>query len=462
MPDHPLPEQPKHANTRLKNSHRQWRWLAWLIVIAIGAYFIWGRFYPADTQSSTDSGQTGKSAQDGPPGMSGRPGGPGGPKGPIPVGVTVAKIADVPIYLSGLGSVTPIATTTVKSRVDGQLMNIHFSEGQLVKKGGLLAELDARPYLVQVTQAEGQLARDNALLAAAKIDLKRYQTLLAQDSIATQQVDTQSALVKQYEGTVKIDQGNLDNARLQLSYSQITAPISGRLGLRQVDMGNIVRASDTTGIVVITQLHPITTLFSIPEDNIPAVTQQLRDGKILPVEAWDRDQKIKLASGQLLTIDNQVDSTTGTIKLKAIFQNNDSALFPNQFVNIRMLLHTLRSATVVPSAAIQRGSNGNFVYVVKGNKTIALRLVTIGPVEGELTTLTSGIKPGETVVIDGIDKLREGSKVEPVKRDKSSATAGAKKPGRRPQNGETPATGDGAATLNKHRNPPASGAQPQP
>lgn len=457
MSDQPPSEHDMNVPKVLKNSVHPWRWITLLTIIAIAAYFIKGHFYPVDNQTVADSKQGSKGTPDG---MKRGPG--GGPKTPIPVGVAVAKTLDVHIYLSGLGSVTPIATTTVKSRVDGQLMAVHFKEGQLVKKGDLLAELDARPYMVQLKQAEGQIERDSALLAAAKIDLKRYQTLLAQDSIATQQVDTQTALVKQYDGTVKIDQGNLDNARLQLSYARVTAPISGRLGLRQVDLGNIVHASDTNGIVIITQLQPITAVFSIPEDHIPDVSKQLLDGKTLPTEAWDRDQKNRLASGHLLTLDNQIDSATGTVKLKAIFPNTNYALFPNQFVNIRMLLHTLKGATVVPSAAIQRGNNGNFVYIVKANKTITLRPVTTGAVEADQTTLTSGVQPGETVVIDGIDKLREGSKIEPIQRDKVGDTSVVKKHGRRPQNGETPATSDGVAASSQHRNPPVTGTQPQP
>ncbi|GAC1326850.1 MAG: hypothetical protein NVSMB28_23340 [Collimonas sp.] len=304
-------------------------------------------------------------------------------------------------------------------------MKLHFQEGQVVKAGDLLAELDPRPYQVAVTQAEGQLIKDTALLKAAQIDLQRYRTLLAQDSIASQQVDTQAALVKQYEGVVKSDQGALDSARLQLTYSRITAPISGRLGLRQVDLGNVVQTSDANGIVIITQLQPITSVFSIPEDNIPSVMKQIQAGKKLATDVWDRNQKNKLDSGSLLTIDNQVDSTTGTVKLKAEFPNANYALFPSQFVNVRMLLDTRRGATVIPNAAIQRGAQGNFVYVVKADHSVTIRQVTAGPAEGESTAIDKGIAVGETVVIDGLDKLKEGAKVEPVTRGGSAATAAA-------------------------------------
>ena len=334
------------------------------------------------------------------------------PTRPTPVVAAAARTGEVNVYLSGLGTVTPLKTVTVRSRVDGELVRVLFKEGQAVKEGELLAEVDPRPYQAQLAQSEGQMARDQALLANARIDLERYRTLYAQDSIAKQQVDTQEALVRQYEGTVKFDQGQIDNARLQVTYSRIIAPISGRLGLRLVDAGNIVRSGDANGLVVITQLQPVSVVFTIPQDSLSGLVQRVRSGEKLPVEAYDREQKNKLASGILASVDNQIDPATGTIKLKAQFPNEDASLFPNQFVNVRMLLDTRREATLVPNAAVVRGGQGTFVYVIKEDRTVELRKVSVGTAEGDNLSIESGLKPGELVVVEGSDRLRDGAKVE--------------------------------------------------
>ncbi len=330
----------------------------------------------------------------------------------VPVAATQVRARDVSLYLVGLGSVTPINTVTVKSRVDGQLMRLAFQEGQLVSSGDLLAEIDPRPFQVQLEQADGQLARDQALLRNAQLDLARYRLLVEQDSIPRQQLDTQESLVHQYEAALKSDQAAVDNARLQLVYCRITAPIGGRVGLRLVDPGNIVHASDTNGLVVITQLQPIAVIFTIPEDNIPSVLERLKRGARLPVEAYDREQRRRLAVGSLLTVDNQIDPTTGTVKLKAVFPNADHGLFASQFVNARLLLDVKRAATVVAAAAVQRGARGAFVYVVKPEGTVEARLVTVGVTDGDDVSIETGLRVGEQVVLDGADRLRDGSKVE--------------------------------------------------
>ena len=339
-------------------------------------------------------------------------GGPGGPPRATPVVALPATSGEVDVTVNGLGTVTPLRTVTVRSRVDGELLRVLFEEGQIVRQGALLAEIDSRPFQVQLAQAQGQLARDRALLENARLDLERYRTLFQQDSIAKQQVDTQASLVRQYEGAVAVDASQIDSARLQLTYARISAPIGGRIGLRLVDPGNIVRSGDANGLAVITQLDPVAVVFTVPQDMLPAVMKRLGSGEKLPVAAWDREQKVELAAGMLASADNQVDPQTGTVKLKAQFANGNAALFPNQFVNVRMKLDTLRDAIVVPSAAVQRGAQGMFVYVVRPDQTVALRPVKLGPLDGQRQAIVEGLAPGELVVTDGTDRLRAGAQVE--------------------------------------------------
>jgi membrane fusion protein, multidrug efflux system len=329
----------------------------------------------------------------------------------MPVVISPVREEKLDLSLSALGTVTPLNAVVVRGRVEGQLTAVLFEEGQTVKQGELLAQIDPRPFEVQVTLASGQLARDQALLEKAQTDLERYQTLLQQESISGQLVDNQASLVRQYKAAVQGSQGNLDNAKLQLSYTQVTSPISGRVGLRQVTPGNVVRLSDSNGIAAITQLQPVAVVFSIPEDSLPKVMKLLKGGERVAVDAYDRGQKEKLGKGRLLAADNQIDPSTGTIKLKAEFPNADNALFANQFVNVKMAVETKAKATVLPSAAVLRGSVGNFVYVVKADQTVTVRPIKVSTVQGELTAIEQGVTVGENVVIEGADGLREGTKV---------------------------------------------------
>lgn len=412
------------------------RWWLWIVVLAVVAVGIW---YYRGTHSTSEA--DGKAAQGG-PGMG--QGGPGGfgMMGPVPVVVATAQKGDLPVYLVGLGTVTAFNTVTVRSRVDGQIVKVNFTEGQFVNQGDALIEIDPRPYQVMLEQAEGQLAKDQAQLHDVQVDFERYQMLYNEGVIPKQQVDTQEAQVGQFKGAIKADQATIDNAKLQLVYARITAPISGRVGLRLVDMGNIVHATDTNGLLVITQLQPISVIFTLPQDQLPQVLAKLRAGGQLPVEAFDRDDVNKIAEGKLATIDNQIDPTTGTYKLKSIFSNGNNTLFPNQFVNVHMLVDTKRNVVIVPAAAIERGPQGTYVYSVSGGDTVNIRMVALAQTTGNNVAISSGLKGGDVVVIDGQDKLQDGSKViasaAPTGGSAPAATVSATPSGNQPG---TPAAG---------------------
>ena len=387
---------------------RTWLWVAGFLILALVGYRIAVRTVDAPSVAAVSGGAPGKGA---PP--------------PVPVVAVAARIGDMPVHLSALGTVNAYNTVTVKSRVDGQIVNVAFQEGEKVKEGDLLLEIDPRPFEVQLAQAEGQMARDRAQLEVAKRTLQRTRELLSQGIIARQMYDDQQATVGQFEGAVRIDQALIDQAKLQLTYSRITAPISGRVGLRRVDAGNIVQANDAGGLAVITQVQPLTVLFTVPEDDLRSVLERNGDGRTLAVEAYDRAGQKKLATGSLESTDNQIDPNTGTTRLKAVFDNADEALFPNQFVNVRLLLDTAKDAVIVPGAAVQRGKDGTYVFVVKEDSTVEVRPVVLGPAVGGEAAITSGVTAAERVVVDGVDKLRAGSA---VKLRDDAATAERKAP----------------------------------
>ncbi|MGH8541567.1 MAG: MdtA/MuxA family multidrug efflux RND transporter periplasmic adaptor subunit [Stenotrophobium sp.] len=378
------------AVTQQRQTRGYGRWLILLLVLAAVALLVWRirGHAPASAMNGRFSGA-----------------------GAMPVVAATAHKGDVKVELDALGTVTPLANVTVRTQIAGQLMQVGFREGQVVRKGDFLAQIDARPYEAALEQAQGELARDQALLSEARLNLQRYETLYAQDSIAKQQVDTQQSLVQQYEGTVKIDQAQIGVATLNIGYCHVTAPVAGRVGLRQVDAGNYVQTGDSNGLVVLTQLQPISVIFTVPEDNVPQILDRMHSGATLDVTAYDRSSTNELADGKLLAIDNQVDPTTGTVKLRAEFGNKDLALFPNQFVNARLLIDTLHDVIVIPNAAVQRGTPGTYVYLIKPDNTVTARPVTLGPVDGEQVAITAGLKAGDVVVVDGADKLKDGAKI---------------------------------------------------
>lgn len=392
------------------NSHSRW-WLALLLMSLLAGG--WWYFHSRGAQAN-NAAITGANGPDG----------PGDAPLVVPVVVATAHRGDLPVYFNGLGNVTAFNTVTVRSRVDGQIVKINFTEGQYVKEGDALIEIDPRPYQVQLEQAEGQQAKDQAMLKDAQVDYGRYTQLFGEGVIPKQQVDTQQAQVGNYEGAIKADQAAIDNAKLQITYAHITAPISGRVGLRLVDIGNIVHASDTNGLLVITQLQPIAVLFSLPQDQLPQVMDKMRAARPMEVQAWDRDNTEKIATGKLLTVDNQIDMTTGTYKLKAVFDNAKNELFPNQFVNVHLLVDTKKNVVLVPTTAILRGQQGSsYVFAVKQGNAVAVKNVKVADTTGGMAGVSAGLNDGDVVVIDGQDKLKDGMVVDPrTQRVGSSAT----------------------------------------
>ena len=412
--DIPEPGTREGVSPSSQASQSKSRWWLWILVLGVIAVGIW---YYRGTRAANQSQDSAV-----PTAGKGR-GGAGAGNLIVPVVVATAQRGDIPVYFNGLGTATAYNTVTVRSRVDGQLINIAFKEGQFVHQGDLLAEIDPRPFQVQLEQAQGLLARDQAQRKDAQANFERYMLLYQQGIIPKQQLDTQEAQVGQFDGAIRSDQSQIDNAKLQLTYSHIVAPISGRVGLRLVDVGNMVHATDPNGLVVITQLQPISVIFSLPQDQLPQVNAKLRSGAQLSVEAYDRDDTTKLATGKLATIDNQIDLTTGTYKLKSVFGNENNILFPNQFVNVHLLVDTKRNLVIIPAAAIQRGPQGTYVYAVSNGIKVNIRPVTIVQTTGNNIGLSAGLNPGDVVVIDGQDKLQDDTKVSV--RTPTGASAGA-------------------------------------
>ncbi len=422
-------EGPVRREPPSKGHH--WVWiLALAVLVGLGIWYFRGPRSNTEAQGPAAPGGASKGQ--------GRQGaGAGGFV--VPVVVATAQRGDLPVYFDGLGTVTAFNTVTVHSRVDGQITKINFQEGQFVHQGESLLEIDARPYQVQLEQAEGQLAKDQAQLRDVQVNYERFQLLYKEGVIPKQQLDTQGAQVGQFEGSIKADQGTIDSAKLQLVYSHVIAPISGRIGLRLVDIGNIVHASDTGGLLVITQLQPIAVIFSLPQDQLPQVASKLRNGEQLIVDAFDRDDTTKIESGKLLTIDNQIDTTTGTYKLKAVFNNDRNLLFPNQFVNVHLLADVKKNLVIVPASAIQRGPQGTYVYVVQTGKTAKIQTVTIALTTANSVGLSAGLNAGEVVVVDGQDKLQDGSQVNPSTAPAAAPNAQSTNAGQQPspQQGRT-------------------------
>lgn len=398
---------------------RRGYWILTGLIVAAVAGGLWYLWQQHQGQPQTQTASPGGRRNAGPAGA------------PQPVGFATVDKGDVRIILNELGTVTSLDTVNVYTQISGQLQEVAFQEGQNVKKGDFLIQIDPRPYQAALEQAQGTLAKDQGLLAQAQSDLKRYQQLGRQDSIAQQQLEDQKFLVQQYTGQVQTDQGAVDTAKLNLAYCRIVSPVDGRIGLRQVDPGNYVQASSTTAMVVITQIHPISVVFAVPEDNLPDIVKQVRTGATLAVAAYDRSNSTKLADGKLATLDNQIDTTTGTLKLRAVFDNPDELLIPNQFVNARLLVSTMQDTVRVPVPAVQHGEPGTFVYLINADNTVSVRPIKVGPVDGNLEAVTSGLQPGDRVVTDGTDRLRDGSAVTlPAAQGTAGAQAGSGPAGR--------------------------------
>jgi membrane fusion protein, multidrug efflux system len=422
------PDPVSRVTPVVRPSRRGYWVLTWLILIGLlgGGWYLWSHREPRQAPKAATAGRSAQGAAQ-------------------PVGFATVDTGDIRIMLNELGTVTSLDTVTVLTQINGQLQQIGFTEGQVVKKGDFLAQIDPRPFQAALEQAQGTLARDQGLLAQAQADLKRFQTLGRQDSIAQQQLDDQRYLVQQDTGIVQTDQGTVDAAKVNLAYCHIVSPIDGQVGLRLVDLGNYVQTSNTSGLVVITQMQPISVLFSVPEDNLPDIIQRVRGGATLGVEAYDRANTRLLATGQLGTIDNVIDTTTGTLKLRAMFANPDELLYPNQFVNARLLVNTMQNTVRVPVPAVQRGEPGTFVYLIDANNTVSVRPIKVGPTDGGFAAVLSGLNPGDRVVTDGTDRLRDGAAV---------SLPAAQKTGARQAAGAQPA-GELPAAAQTTRTPPA-------
>lgn len=419
---------------------RKRRWWLWGLILIVIGIAIW--YFRGAKANQTQSAATSAHAKQA--GMA------------VPVAVATATAGDLPVYYTGLGTVTASNTVTIHSHVDGQIMTVYFKEGEFVHKGDPLVEIDPRPYQVQLEQAQGQFAKDSAALHDASVNATRYQALFAAGVIPKQQMDTQVAASEQLQGSLKSDQAQIDNAKLLLSYCHITSPINGRVGLRLVDAGNIVHASDQNGLLVITQVHPIAVIFTLPQDQMMAVYKKLRQGAKLPADAYDRDDTTKIASGTLLTIDNQIDTTTGTYKLKAMFDNSDNALFPNQFVNIHLLVDKMSGLTIIPTPALERGPQGTYVYAVAPGNTVKIHNVTVALTAGNVVGLSSGLQPGEQVVTDGMDKLQDGSKIEARSEPGAAPSPAAQSPATGARRGPAQTALPGAAAPPRKTRPKGS------